>query len=341
MSIHGYQPYKPKDYTQSVLRATKAVLIEYEAWDRPMSVRQIFYRLVAQYGFDKTENAYQSLIGYIGRSRRAFKARVIELVGQGLSGANAGVTAAEDDLLIPFEWVRDDRGESHEDTHYESVEEYLEAVQHEIEYLQKDRAGCQKRALELWCEAGGMVPLMREIARPYGLRVSSGHGYDSVTAKNELADRIARTWIYERRPTTVLHIGDFDPSGEGLFHSLSEDVTAMVWQLIDCEPFAFERMGLTEEQVLKLDVETAPPKKTDSRYRGFLAAHPDAREHFGSDNITVQLEALAPPELIELIQTSIEAHQDNLANGLVREQEVRLRREIRERLSLPEPEEGE
>lgn len=335
MSIHGYQPYKPAERTQEVLRATKNVLIEYEAWENPMSVRQIFYRLVAQYSFPKDERAYQSLIGYIGRARRAYKARVIELIrDEGLSGANAGVTAAEDPLLIPFEWVRDDRGETHEDRHYDSVEEYVEWLVEDITYTQKDRLTGQSRGLELWCEAGGMVPLMRQIGRPFGLRVSSGHGYDSVTAKNELADRIVERWVRGRIPTTVLHVGDFDPSGEGLFHSLRDDVTEMLWQIIGCEPFDFERMALTAEQVMEMDVETAPPKSKDIRSPGFLAAHPEVIEHFGSNNITVQLEALAPPELVELIQTSIEGHIDRGQMKATEVEEDVLRGQIRERLGL-------
>jgi hypothetical protein len=337
MSIHGYQPYKPKDYTQSVLRASKAVLIEYQAWDRPMSVRQIFYRLVAQYSFEKTEAAYKSLIGYIARSRRAYQRRIIDIVHEhGVSGEEAQAQAIRDDLLIPFSWVRDDRGHSYRAISYEDVDDYLEAVKQEIEGLQKDRTVGQPRMLELWCEAGGMVPLMREIAHPFGLHVSSGGGYDSVTAKHKLAQRIVRNWNSERRPSTVLHIGDFDPSGEGMFNTLSEDVGEMVWQYTGCEPVDFERMGLTEEQVLKLDVETAPPKPTDSRYRGFLAAHPDIRDHYGSDNITVQLEALAPPELVELIEGAIEAHIDEAAMDEVKVAEDELRDRIRERLDLEE-----
>lgn len=337
MSTHGYQPYQPKDYTQSVLRASKAVLIEYEAWDRPMSVRQIFYRLVAQYSFDKTERAYKSLIGYIARSRRAYQRRIIDLAQeQGLSGKEAQEQAIKDELLIPFSWVRDDRGHSYQAISYEDVDEYLEAIDAEIDRLQKDRTVGQPRMLELWCEAGGMVPLMREIAHPYGLHVSSGGGYDSVTAKHKLAQRILRNWTSYRRPSTVLHIGDFDPSGEGMYESLTDDVTEMVWQYAGCYPVEFQRMGLTEAQVLELDVETAPPKPTDSRYGRFLAAHPDIRDHFGSDNITVQLEALAPPELVELIETSIEAHIDEEAMDSVKVAEDELRGEIRERLGMEE-----
>lgn len=335
MSVLGYQPYAPTEYSQKVLQAAKQILIEYEAWERPMTVRQIFYRLVAQYKYEKTEQAYKSLGGYIARSRRAYQAHLLGLMREGINQKEATKAALREPLLIPFPWIRDERGQSHEVRSYDDVDSYVEFLLEDIERLQMDRSRSQPRHMELWCEANGMVPLMREIAQGYGLRVSSGGGYDSVTAKHKLAQRILTVWATERRPTTLFHIGDFDPSGEGMFESLREDVVEMCWQYTGVqEVVEFERMGLTEEQVLERDLETAPPKKTDSRYRGFLAAHPDIRDHYGSDNITVQLEALAPPELVELVQHSIEEHVDREALTEMEEVEDKLRDRIRDRLDV-------
>lgn len=343
MSIHGYQPYKPSAQGRQVLEATKAILIDYEAWEHPMSVRQIFYRLIAEYGYAKTERAYQSLIGYVGRSRRAFQRAVIEYVDsnprEGV-GKEATEHALADPILIPFQWVRDDRGHAHEVESYDYLEEFMGALEGWVDRLQKDRTAGQSRVIELWCEAGGMVPLMREIAQPFGVHVSSGGGYDSVTAKHNLAQRTASRYLREDISTTVLHVGDFDPSGEGMYDTLREDAGEMVWQLCgDRRAIQFERVALTEEQVMELEVETAPPKPTDTRRRKFIAAHPEIREHLGSDDITAQLEALRPPELIELIQDAIGDRLDRLALGLVEEDEVVLREEIRERLELPKTEE--
>lgn len=337
MPTHGYQPYKPGDYTQSVLRATKAILAEYEAWERPMTVRQVFYRLIAEYGFEKTENAYKNLVGYMARSRRAYQHRVIELITDGLSGPNAQATAIKDPLLIPFSWVRDERGVTHEVTSFDDVEDFTDSLQGWIDNLQKDRTEGQARAVELWCEAKGMVPLMREIAQPWGVRVSSGGGYDSVTAKHQLARRCAQRWNRERRPTVVLHVGDFDPSGEGMFETLEHDVGEMAWQSVGLgEPIQFVRVALTEDQVIARNAETAPPKAGDSRRNAFVERHPDACEHYGSEDITVQLEALTPPELVELIEGVIEEYTDEGALDRVKAAEDDLREEIRLRLGLGE-----
>jgi hypothetical protein len=85
MSTLGYVPYKPKPYGEKVLHAVTQICVEYKAWDSPLTVRQIFYRLVAEYQYEKTEAAYGSLVNYIARSRRAFQARIFdEIIGNGL-----------------------------------------------------------------------------------------------------------------------------------------------------------------------------------------------------------------------------------------------------------------
>lgn len=334
MSTHGYQPYKPQKSTQSVIQAAKSVLVEYEAWERPMTVRQVFYRLVAEYSFAKTEKAYNSLIGYIARSRRAYQHRVIEELEGGLSGEEAVRTAMNDMLLIPFDWIRDERGKTHTVLSFEDTDEFRSSLEDWIEDLQRDRTVGQPRLLELWCEAAGMVPLMREIAQPFGLRVSSGGGYDSVTAKHKLAKRVAVNFKNTRRPTLVLHIGDFDPSGEGMFNTLEEDVGEMVYQLLGRDLVSFERIALTEDQVIDMGVETAPPKEGDSRRPAFVAAHPRIAEHLGTDEITAQLEALTPPELVELVEGAIREHLDEEAFEEIRSSEEKLREQIRDELGL-------
>lgn len=342
MSTHGYQPYKPTKYTRSVLKAAKKVLYDYEAHKRPLTVRQVFYRLVAEYGFDKTEKSYGALVGYMARSRRAYQHAVNTWIedhmGEEEVGKQANRAALADHTLIPFGWVRDERGRSEEVQSFDSEEDVIEMIDGWVDNLQRDRQDGQPYILELWCEAAGMVPLMKEIAKPYGIRVSSGGGYDSVTAKHKLAVRAAQGIVSstgEKRWMKVLHIGDFDPSGEGMFNTLTDDVGEMVWQLTGVgEGIEFIRVGLTEEQVIERGVETAPPKPSDSRRKAFVAAHPEIREHLGSDDITAQLEALTPDDLEKLIEEAIEENLDHDAYEDVLASEHELRTDLRRRLRL-------
>ncbi|MEE8408304.1 MAG: tyrosine-type recombinase/integrase [Myxococcota bacterium] len=80
---------------------------------------------------------------------------------------------------------------------------------------------------EVWVEAAGMVPQATRVAHELGVPVYSSGGFDSLTTKREAAQRI----LERHRPTVVLHIGDYDPSGLSIFDSAAEDITAMVRDL--------------------------------------------------------------------------------------------------------------
>jgi hypothetical protein len=66
----GYAPWRPQAKSVVLLGQVREILTQYEA-QLPLTVRQIFYRLVAAYGYDKTEAAYERLGNLLVRARRA------------------------------------------------------------------------------------------------------------------------------------------------------------------------------------------------------------------------------------------------------------------------------
>jgi hypothetical protein len=70
MSVRGYAAWKPKGEAAYWVTRVQEVLQAYrEEW--PLSNRQLFYRLVAEHGYDKTEKAYNKLTQMVSRGRRA------------------------------------------------------------------------------------------------------------------------------------------------------------------------------------------------------------------------------------------------------------------------------
>jgi hypothetical protein len=62
--------YQPRASTVALLEPVQAVLDLYAAY-LPLTIRQIFYRLVgAGEGYEKTEKAYERLLEAIGKARR-------------------------------------------------------------------------------------------------------------------------------------------------------------------------------------------------------------------------------------------------------------------------------
>lgn len=259
----GFAPWTPQRKTRALLEQIETVLDEYADF-LPLTIRQVFYRLVGQFRYDKTEQAYSRLCETFNRARRAG--------------------------LIPFDAIRDDGGTKLVPPCWTDVGAFKGAVAHSAKSYRLDRQTGQASRLWVMCEAGGMAPMLENVATPYGVPVLSSGGFDSLTAKHDLAQDMGRA---SARPL-VLHLGDYDPSGVHLFNALAEDVGAMVQELGGMDP-EFIRLAVTPEQIAQMALPTAPPKKTD-------------RRSF-ADDLTVQCEAIPPNALAQILRDAIETRQ--------------------------------
>ncbi len=236
--VRGMADWNPQPHVQAVMEQVDDVLAEYEKY-LPVTIRQIFYRLVGKYGFEKTETAYNRLAEYLNRARRSGR--------------------------ISFSDIRDDGVSSSEPSGYESADAFVRGVLGAAGRFRLTRLDGQDQHVEIWVEAAGMVPQVARVAHEYGIAVYSSSGFNSTTVKRDIAERLA----HEER-SVVLHIGDLDPSGVAIFDSLSEDVEAF-FEGIDPEAVVwFERVAVTPEQAEEHDLPGSPPKRTDRRsnYQG-------------------------------------------------------------------------
>ena len=255
--------YNPQAKTRALLEQAQAVLAEYRAhW--PLTCRQIFYRMVGAHGYDKSETAYGRLCHHLANARRA--------------------------RLIPFNAIRDDGVTTYRREHFDSRDDFLRHLRSMGRRYTRNKLAGQELHIEVWCEAAGMLPQIDDVAEPYSVKAYSSGGFDSLTAKKDLANRIVRI----EKPAIILHLGDFDPSGESIFDSVAQDVTAFVEadRPHGLVSVAFERIALTRAQVAHYDLPTAPAKTSDTRSRGW-------------DGGTCQLEALPPDVIAGIVRNAI------------------------------------
>ena len=228
----GFAAWRPHKKTLALLEQVQQVLIEYST-ELPLTGRQIFYRLVATTGYDKTEQAYKRLLEMLNRARRA--------------------------RLIDMAAIRDDGAISAGDDSFESDRDFLETCQHWAANFQLDFMQYQPRHVEVLCEAGGMVPQLERVAEPYGVTVRSSGGFDSTTIKHQLG----RIYSRQAKPVVALHVGDLDPSGEHICSNLAEDVGAFASHYGG--ELSVQRVAVTAEQQAAYNLPTAFPKTSDRR----------------------------------------------------------------------------
>ena len=66
----GFVSWTPSPQSTALLDQVNAILDEYRAY-LPLTVRQVFYRLVGAHDYEKTERAYMRLCELMNRARRA------------------------------------------------------------------------------------------------------------------------------------------------------------------------------------------------------------------------------------------------------------------------------
>jgi hypothetical protein len=129
--VRGFASWSPEQATLALLDQVQGVLDEY-ADHLPLTIRQIFYRLVGARDFEKTERAYQRLAEHLNRARRA--------------------------RIIPMDVIRDDGGTISEPNHWDSAEQFMATVRDMAKNFTLDHSAGQVTRLVVICEAGGMVP---------------------------------------------------------------------------------------------------------------------------------------------------------------------------------------
>ena len=230
-------------------------------------VGRCFTAWVGSFGFPKLEKDYKRLCHHMANARRAGWISFDSIRDDGVQGGPPGL-------------------------HFADKEDFWGSMAYYAENAQLDALCVQDVNVELLCEAAGMVPQMERVARPFSVPVYSSGGFDSLTVKKKLVDRL----VGDGRPAIVLHVGDYDPSGESMFDVLDEDVTAFL--LVD-DPnleVRFHRVALTPKQIAQYELPTAPPKATDSRSGGWTE--------------TCQLEAMPPDVLTEIVTEALESVLD-------------------------------
>ena len=288
----GYAEWQPRAHTRALIASVNEILMEYRE-HLPLTIRQVFYRLVGVYGYPKDENAYERLGNALNRARRAG--------------------------YIAFDHLRDDGISVMSHDHYAGVEDFYGYLNHLGTRYERDKLADQAVDMRVLCEAAGMMPQLSRVCRRYSVPVYSCSGFDSLTAKHELAKACAQTYDWRDRPTVILHLGDLDPSGVSIYESMREDVLAFVASdvpRLDADEVAmFDRIALTRGQVEHYDLTTYAPKASDLRSRRWVGE-------------TCQLEALPPDTLAGLLASAIEAELDQETLARARDAEARERRQI-------------
>ena len=272
---------KLPSYNEVVLESLKV----FRQYDTALTLRQLYYRLVSKHLFSNTINSYKRLSRLMVRAREK---------------RDVPVNCLED---------RSRRILGRGDTGYNSAEDFLKQrfanLQSSWKSFNMPRWDDQPVYLVVSLEKDALSRLVSDIANRYAVRTFPTRGYPSFTYVQNMASYIRNR--LKDKPTVVLYFGDFDPSGIDIERDLTERLAKY-----DAGDFSVQRVALNSDQIAQYKLPPMPVKKSDARAESFV-------EEYG--NMTVELDALEPNVLKNLVQQAILSHI-NLRNWKKRQEEV-------------------
>jgi hypothetical protein len=215
------------------MEAIREALYDILAADHPMTVRQVFYRMVSRGAIAKTENEYNNTV-----SRLLVKMR----------------RAGE----IPFHWISDNTRWMRKPRTFSSLEDALRLTRQTYRRSLWDN---QDVYVEVWTEKDALAGVLLDVTREWDVPLMVSRGFSSITYLHSAAENIAE----QDKPTFIYYFGDHDPSGVVVDRKIEQGLREFA---PDAE-IEFERVAVRPEQIVEWGLPTRPTKKTDSRSKSF------------------------------------------------------------------------
>ncbi|MER8654412.1 hypothetical protein [Mesorhizobium sp. M0847] len=205
--------------------------------------------------------------------------------------SEAGYNKVQTDLvqmrrsgMLRYDWLADNTRWQRKPRTFDSIEEALEDT---ARFYRKSLWTDAGAYVEVWLEKDALAGVVQPVTAKYDVPLMVARGYASLSFLHGAADYIASLDV----PTFIYHCGDFDPSGV----NAGEKIEQTLREMAPAAEIHFERLAVSKGQISSWDLPTRPTKATDSRAKGF-------------GDISVELDAIEPQRLRDLIEAAIQRH---------------------------------
>lgn len=269
--------YEKKDFraaTWQIIAQARAILEEYAAKGRTVTLRQLYYQFVSRDLIANSQRSYNRLGSIVSDARvagalpwDAFEDRARRLLKRHAWDTPAGYIMPDGYRMDPW----------------------------------KD----QDWRVEVWVEKEALIGVVDQAAESMRVPAFACKGYVSQTAMWE-AGRRAVKYAKAGQDLCIVHLGDHDPSGVDMTRDIQERIQLFAAPLKSDELRTYpnvivERIALNMDQIEEYDPPPNPAKFTDSRARDYVALYGDE---------SWELDALDPDVMDAMIVEKIGEYRD-------------------------------
>ena len=203
-----------------------------DSYDFALTLRQIYYQLVAKQIIPNEQKYYKKL------------SRIC--------------VAGRDEGILPEEGFADRLRAVDKLSSWSDLNEFMQSVKRSY---RKDKWQNQDSYLEIWTEKDALRSVLTGITYQYDVALMVARGQLSRTEVYRTAERYKDQ---NNKECFLYYCGDFDPSGLSLYNSIRKRLEDFGVSI------NFERIALTQEQIEEYQLPSDPAKQSDPNYNKFV-----------------------------------------------------------------------
>ena len=227
-----YIPKKFKEDKVVLINRVNEIIAEYEEQGYSLTLRQVYYQLVARDVIPNNERSYKNLGVLINDAR---------LAGE-----------------IDWEAIVDRTRFLRKMSHWSDPMDILRAAANQFSVNRWEEMDTY---CEVWVEKDALIDVVEQICKSYDVNCLSCRGYVSQSTMWESAQRLSEIG----KEITIFHLGDHDPSGKDMSRDMEDRL-----RLFGAD-VRFERIALNFDQIETYNPPPNPTKLTDSRATGYIS----------------------------------------------------------------------
>lgn len=239
------QAYESKNFradTMALIDQISDIVDEYQQQGFVLTVRQLYYQLVARAVIPNTLAEYKRAAGIINDAK--------------LAG------------MIDWDAIEDRTRDFVRQTRWKNGAEIMRAA---VSSFHKDMWVGQENRVFVIVEKEALVGVLERACRDNDVPLLAARGYPSGTVLREFAQSDLLPAFAAGQEPVILHLGDHDPSGI----DMSRDLESRLRLFCDDTDVTFQRIALNMDQVRALNPPENPAKITDSRFGAYQMIHGD------------------------------------------------------------------
>lgn len=233
---HAFITKKFSAESYEMIDTVNDILDEYRSQGFRLSLRQLYYQLVARNYVPNTVNSYKKIGNLVSDARQAG--------------------------LIDWSMIEDRGRETVITSHWKSPADIVRTAARQFRI---DKWLDQPYHIEVMVEKDALSGVLEPVCTELDIAITANKGYSSSSTMYEIGRRLQHQRLGKGKDICIIYLGDHDPSGI----DMTRDVEDRLCMYAETENIEVIRIALNFDQVEKWQPPENPAKQVDPRFKSY------------------------------------------------------------------------